>query len=49
MSLDEPIDVDGADEWPGSRARPAWVRWVALVAAAALVLPLVVAAVDLVL
>lgn len=37
------------DDWPGERPRPAWVRWVALLAAAALVLPLVVAAVELVL
>jgi hypothetical protein len=40
---------EGDDDWPAERPRPAWVRWVALLAAAALVLPLVVAAVELVL
>jgi len=36
------------DEWLEQRPRPAWVRVVAWVAALALLLPLAVAAIDLV-
>ncbi len=35
------------DDWEPEPRRPAWVRWVAWMAAIALVLPLAVAAVDL--
>jgi hypothetical protein len=34
------------DGWDVEPRRPAWVRWVAWIAAAALLLPLAVAAVD---
>ena len=40
-------DVD--DDWDTAPRRPAWLRWVAWIAAAALVVPLVVTAVDLLL
>src|SRR5688500_6031403 len=35
------------DDWDVDARRPAWVRWVAWIAAVALLLPLAVAAVDL--
>jgi hypothetical protein len=35
------------DDWDLDPRRPAWVRWVAWFAAAALLLPLAVAAVDM--
>ena len=35
------------DDWDVGPRRPAWVRWVAWIAAAALLVPLVVAALDL--
>ena len=35
------------DDWDVERRAPTWVRWVAWIAAAALLLPLAVAAVDL--
>jgi hypothetical protein len=37
------------DDWDSPPRRPAWVRWVAWLAAAALVVPLAAAAVDLLL
>jgi hypothetical protein len=37
------------DEWDVAPRRPAWVRWVAWLAAAALLLPLTVAAVEMLL
>ena len=36
------------DEWLAERPRPAWVRAIAWVAALALLVPLVIAAIDLV-
>ena len=45
--MSELPSVDDEDDWPVERARPAWVRVVALIAASALVLPLVIAAVEL--
>jgi hypothetical protein len=35
------------DDWDVDSRRPAWVRWVACIAVAALLLPLAFAAVDL--
>lgn len=40
-------DMDD-DDWPGEPRRPGWVRAVAWVAALALLLPLAIAAIDLV-